>query len=62
MILLVYAVKDSDKNKSGKRIKCIAKNYTDVRKVRCLADVCQLARMNPKLTETDYGFRMVVEV
>ena len=53
MILLVYAVKDSDKNKSGKRIKCIAKNYTDVRKVRCLADVCQLARMNPKLTETD---------
>lgn len=62
MILLVYAISNCDKNKSGKRIKCIARNYTDVRKVRCLADVCQLARMNPKLTETEYGFRMVVEV
>lgn len=62
MILLVYAIRDCDKNKSGKRIKCIVKNFTDVRKVRCLVDVCQLARMKPKLTETEYGFRMVVEV
>lgn len=61
MILMLYVISDSNRTRSGKKIRCSCKHFTDPRLIRAAYEIARGLEMNPKLTETEYGFRLVVE-